>query len=31
VPSVFVLLPTLLLGIHQATKDNQKTEENDEQ
>lgn len=30
VPSVFVLLPTLLLGIHKATKDNQsKAEENE--
>jgi Fe-S-cluster-containing dehydrogenase component len=30
VPSVFVLLPTLLLGIHKATKDNQtKSEENE--
>lgn len=30
VPSVFVLLPTLLLGIHEATKNNQsKDEEND--
>ncbi len=30
VPSVFVLLPTLLLGIHEATKSNQsKDEEND--
>jgi Fe-S-cluster-containing dehydrogenase component len=30
VPSVFVLLPTLLLGIHEATKSNQsKNEEND--
>ncbi len=30
VPSVFVLLPTLLLGIHEATKNNQsKNEEND--
>ena len=30
VPAVFVLLPTLLLGIHEATKNNQsKDEEND--
>lgn len=30
VPSVFVLLPTLLLGIHKATKENQtKSEENE--
>jgi len=30
VPAVFVLLPTLLLGIHEATKNNQsKNEEND--
>ncbi len=30
VPSVFVLLPTLLLGIHKATKDNQPKEEENE-
>ena len=29
VPSVFVLVPTLLLGIHQATKDNRKKEESE--
>jgi hypothetical protein len=32
VPSVFVLVPTLLLGIHQATKNkNLKEEKEDEQ
>lgn len=32
VPSVFVLLPTLLLGVYQATKNNQQNQEpNDEQ
>ncbi len=30
VPSVFVLLPTLLLGIHQATKTNQNNEEDEQ-
>lgn len=30
VPSVFVLLPTLLLGIHKATKDNQSKDEENE-
>jgi len=29
VPSIFVLLPTLLLGIHQATKNNKNTEEDE--
>ena len=31
VPSVFVLFPTILLGIHQATKNNQHKKEEDEQ
>jgi Fe-S-cluster-containing dehydrogenase component len=30
VPAVFVLLPTVLLGIHEATKNNQTKDENDE-
>jgi Fe-S-cluster-containing dehydrogenase component len=30
VPSVFVLLPTVLLGIHEATKSNQPNEEENE-
>ena len=30
VPSIFVLLPTLLLGIHQATKNNQNNDEDEQ-
>ena len=30
VPAVFVLLPSLLLGIHEATKNNQQKDENHE-
>ena len=31
VPTVFVMLPTLLLGIHQATKNNKPKEENEDE
>jgi len=30
VPSIFILWPALLLGIHNATKNNAKTDENHE-